>query len=80
MIVFINKLCLNQVPDSLINNNIPYEQRLCILYCKYEIEDEYHFVRRCPVCQSLRLVLFLTIVDEHATVDTFCSLFKGNID
>ena len=31
------------------HSGIPYEQRLCILCNKHEIEDELHFVTSCPV-------------------------------
>ena len=39
------------------HNNIDYNQRLCILCDKREVEDEFHFVMKCPVYQC-QLITF----------------------
>ena len=38
-------------------NNVPREQRLCKL-CNLEVEDEYHFLLKCPVYNDLRARYF----------------------
>ena len=44
------------------HRGVIYEQRLCILYDKHEIEVEFHFVLSCPLYNQIRPV-FLPNVD-----------------
>ena len=56
------------------HSSIPYEQRLCILCNKHEIEDELHFVMSCPVYNQIRSVFLPNVDTENAAVDTFHNL------
>src|SRR3954471_16937985 len=40
---------------------IPLEQRLCVFCDKKEIEDETHFMLRCPCYDEMRKVMFVEI-------------------
>ena len=60
------------------HSGIPYEQRLCILCNKHEIEDELHIVMSCPVYNQIRSVFLLNVDTENAAVDTFHNLFNGS--
>ena len=60
------------------HNGIAYEQRLCILCDKMEIEDEFHFVMSCPVYQQLRNVFLPNIDIESTTINSFYSLFNSS--
>ena len=60
------------------HSGIPYEQRLCILCNKHEIEDELHFIMSCPVYNQIRSVFLPNIDTENATVGTFHNLYNGS--
>ena len=52
-------------------NNIPREQRLCKL-CTLEVEDEYHFLLKCPMYNELRNIYipakYITNPNHHKFV------------
>ena len=60
------------------HNGIAYEQQLCILHDKMEIEDEFHFVMSCPVYQQLRNVFLPNTVIESTTINSLYSLFNSS--
>ena len=62
------------------HNNIEYLERICYLCDKQELEDEFHFVIRCPVYKNLRDVYLPAVDSDRSTVHSFYSLFKGNRD
>ena len=62
------------------HNNIDYQERLCNLCDTQEVEDEYHFVIKCPVYKYLRNVYLPTVDSDRSTVHSFYSLFNGNKD
>ena len=64
------RISLSKLRCSVHNMNVEtdrhrgviYEQRLCILGDKHEIEDDFHFVLSCPLYSQIRSV-FLPNVD-----------------
>ena len=60
------------------HSDIAYEQRLCILCNMREIEDELHFVMKCPVYDQIRRDWLPNIDFDIATADTFYSLFNSS--
>ena len=54
-----------------LQTGISYEQQLCRLYNKHEIEDEFQSVLSCPVYNQIRSVFLPNINTESAAVDTF---------
>ena len=57
--------------------DVAYQQRLCIRCNMREIEDELHFVMRCPVYDQIRRD-FPNIDFGIATANTFYYLFNSS--
>ena len=60
------------------HRGVIYEQRLCILCDKHEIEDEFHFVFSYPLYNQIGSVILPNIDAEIATRDTFYNLFNSS--
>ena len=59
--------------------NIPRDERVCKL-CKVNIEDEYHFVMKCPFYQNLREEHLPSKFIENPNVHKFVMLMSSNND
>ena len=68
--------CLNVEVSR--HNKIDYQTRLCNLCDKQEIEDEYHFVIRCPINKNIRDIYLPSVDSDRSTELLFYSLFNGN--
>ncbi|MEW8544944.1 MAG: reverse transcriptase family protein [Candidatus Thiodiazotropha sp.] len=60
------------------HNNIPYEERLCILCNRHAVEDELHFVLFCPAYSHLRLLYLPQLIDTYSDVTTFNNLMNSS--
>ena len=58
------------------DRGVIYEQRLCIICEKHEIEDGFHLVLSCPLYNQIRSEFLSNIDTEIATIDTFYNLFN----
>ena len=62
------------------HNSIEYLERICYLCDKQELEDDFHFVIKCPVDKNLRDVYLPAVDSDRSTVHSFYSLVKCNGD
>lgn len=60
------------------HRNIIYNERFCTLCNRREVEDEFHFVIKCPVYKHLRDIYLPNIDTDRVTVNEFHLLFNGN--
>ena len=60
------------------HNNVEYNQRLCIICDTREVEDEFHFVMKCPAYNNLRRIHLPYVNEDQCTVDDFHSMFNGS--
>ena len=57
--------------------NIPREQRLCKL-CKADVEDEYHFLLKCPLLNDLRGTYLAPKYTTNPNMHKFVLLMTSN--
>ena len=57
--------------------NIPKNNRICQFCTRNEIDDEHHYVLRCPRFHDLRKELLPKMYIENPTALSFCKLMKS---
>ena len=62
------------------HNDIEYNLRTCSICNSMDVEDEFHFVMKCPAYSNLRDIYLPNVNVDKCSVDDFYSLLNSSRD